>query len=63
VEVFDVTGRKIRTLAHRLGLGAGVQDLVWDGADHLGVPLKRGVYLVRLSAEGRILTRKHVVLR
>jgi flagellar hook capping protein FlgD len=63
VEVFDVAGRAVRTLAARRDFATGTHSLAWDGADRFGVPLKRGVYLIRLSAEGGSLTRKFVVLQ
>jgi len=62
VEVFDVAGRAVRTLAAREDFAPGTHTLAWDGTDRSGVPLKRGVYLVRLSTEGESLTRKFVVL-
>lgn len=47
--VFDVTGRKVRTLASGVFL-AGEQDVVWDGVDARGRAVPSGVYLVRLDA-------------
>jgi flagellar hook capping protein FlgD len=61
ITVFDVMGRAVRTIAERRELPAGSHAFAWDGADDSGTPLKQGVYLVRLSSQGRSVTRKHVV--
>jgi hypothetical protein len=63
LEVFDPAGRRVRTLVARQELGAGPHSFTWDGADQAGVPLRHGVYLVRLRGEGESLTRKLVVLK
>ncbi|MBC7185804.1 MAG: T9SS type A sorting domain-containing protein [Calditrichaeota bacterium] len=50
VEVYDVAGRKVRTLAE--GLQAdGWHQLRWDGRDARGVPLPAGVYFCRLKSK------------
>ncbi len=57
VSVYDVAGRKLRTLADRL-FPAGEQTPVWDGADDTGRKVSRGVYFVRSSTQpsaGRII--------
>jgi hypothetical protein len=46
IEVFDVTGRRIRTLAGDLGQGVGV--LSWDGLDEAGRAAPAGTYFYRL---------------
>ena len=55
--VYDVGGRRVRTLADRV-FAAGEHALVWDGTDDAGTQLARGVYFVRSSNEkaaGRII--------
>jgi hypothetical protein len=57
VVVYDVVGRKIRTLADRF-FPAGEQELRWDGTDDAGKKVGRGVYFVRSSTQvgtGRII--------
>ena len=46
VEVLDVTGRHVRTLAHGMS-AAGPRTLRWDGRDETGRTLPAGLYLVR----------------
>ncbi|MGH7729688.1 MAG: FlgD immunoglobulin-like domain containing protein, partial [Candidatus Eiseniibacteriota bacterium] len=62
LEVFDVAGRRVRTLVARQDLGAGPHRVTWDGADDAGTPIRHGVYLARLSGERESLTRKLIVL-
>lgn len=60
--VHDVQGRRVRTLAHG-GMSAGEHRVAWDGRGEDGVAASAGVYLVRLEAEGRVLSRKVVRVR
>jgi flagellar hook assembly protein FlgD len=50
--VYDLAGRRLRTL-HLGPLARGLTTLSWDGRDERGGALAAGVYLLRLSAEGR----------
>jgi flagellar hook assembly protein FlgD len=57
IGIYDVTGRKIRSLADRV-FPAGEQVLRWDGTDDAGAKVARGVYFVRSSTQpnaGRII--------
>jgi hypothetical protein len=51
VDLFDLSGRRVRTLADR-DLPAGITVLPWDGRDDSGVSMPRGLYFVRLAAPG-----------
>jgi hypothetical protein len=48
VDVFDGTGRLVRTLADRM-FGAGEHRLAWDRCNTRGRQVGAGIYLVRLS--------------
>jgi hypothetical protein len=57
IGIYDVTGRKVRSLADRI-FPAGEQELRWDGTDDAGNKVARGVYFVRSSTQanaGRII--------
>jgi len=57
VNIYDVAGRRVRTLADRV-FPAGEQELQWDGTDDAGNKVGRGVYFVRSSTQrgaGRII--------
>jgi hypothetical protein len=62
VTVFDVTGKKVSVLAdgHK---GAGEGSVVWDGRDETGREVAAGVYLYRMEIEGRILSKKLMLVR
>jgi hypothetical protein len=60
--VYDVAGRVVRVLADDV-MEAGTKRLVWDGRDSKGEAASSGVYFYRLSAGGRTLTKKTVLVR
>ena len=64
VRVFDVSGRRVRTLADRR-FTAGRHTLTWDGADDQGRQVPRGVYFTQARYVDRGVTeaRKLTVLR
>ena len=60
LRVFDVSGRRIRTLA-RGWRPAGPHQIEWDRTDDSGARVGRGVYFYRLETAGRTLARKLVI--
>ena len=62
VQVYDVTGRLIRTLVAE-ELPAGTHCVTWDGRDDHGRPCASGVYLSRASCGIDTDVRKLVLLR
>lgn len=64
VHVFDVTGRRVRSLPPRAGASGPVEGVVsWDGRDADGHAVMPGVYFVRLQAGTEGVTRKLVRIR
>jgi gingipain R len=62
LNVYDVAGRRVRTLID----GAeepGAHMLVWDGRDEAGNALQAGTYFCRLVAGDRTLAQRVVVLK
>jgi hypothetical protein len=57
LQVFDVTGRLVRTLAAR-SMEAGEHQIRWEGESNFGGRLSTGVYFLRLNTEEGISTRK-----
>lgn len=51
VEIFDLSGRRVRTLLART-LDAGTTRLGWDGRDDVGRPTPAGLYFARVAAGG-----------
>jgi len=64
IDLHDVAGRRVRTLADRV-FRAGEHTLTWDGAADDGTRAARGVYFLRMAVEGdsRELMGRVVVLR
>jgi M6 family metalloprotease-like protein len=62
LEVFDILGRRVRTVEDR-NLGRGRYSQVWDGRDDHGRQLGSGVYLIRLGAGQVRIARRAVLLR
>jgi len=60
--VYDVTGRRVRTLVDGPSL-PGQQTAIWDGRDDSGAAVSSGVYLYRLEAAGFRAERKMVLLK
>jgi hypothetical protein len=61
VEVFDLAGRRVRSLAER-PFTAGTTPLDWDLVDGSGRRVAAGVYLVRVVTARATVTRRLVVL-
>ncbi len=64
LDVFDIRGRLVRSLAGGVAGTAGLIRIVhWDGADDRGVPLGGGVYMIRLQTIRSRLSSKVTLLR
>ena len=60
--VYDARGRFVRSLADGELVASGPQAVQWDGRDAAERPMPAGVYFYRLTAEGRTLTGRMVLL-
>ena len=61
LQVFDASGRLMR--AFDRGFTAGLNEVVWDGADAHGRRASAGVYFYRLDAGRLAFTRKMILVR
>jgi FlgD Ig-like domain len=57
--VFDLTGRKVRTLAPTVT----TRSVRWDGTDDSGRPVSAGVYVFRLSTAAGVETQRASLVR
>ncbi len=62
IEIFDLTGRKIKTLVNRIET-AGSHMIHWQIKDDRGAKVTSGVYFCRLEAGKYIATRKILIAR
>jgi hypothetical protein len=64
LEIFDLRGRKLRTLIDGAVYEPGSRDTAsWDGRTARGAPVPAGIYFCRLSADGRTESRKMTLAR
>jgi hypothetical protein len=60
--IFDLTGKKIKTLAKGLH-SAGSHQLQWQGYSDAGTVVPSGVYFYQIKVGARVHTRKMILLR
>lgn len=63
LRIYDVTGRRVRTLAAGRELTPGSHALEWNGRDDAGAVLDAGLYFCRLETETASETRRMVFAR
>jgi hypothetical protein len=61
IELFDVTGRRVRTLTDSR-VDAGRYQVTWDGFDSEGNAVRPGVLFLRMVSGDFVVTRKIVIL-
>lgn len=62
LEIFDITGKKVRTLA-KGEFSPGVHRFNWNGRDHSGRRVVSGVYFSRLSRGNQTVVRRMLLVR
>ena len=62
LDVFDITGRKVRTLFNGL-LDTGSYTFKWDGRNEIGNAVASGIYLYRLGVADQFQTGKMALIR
>ncbi len=63
LSVYDITGRRVRTLLRGGVLDPGRHEAVWDGRDDAGSRVGAGLFFCRLDAGARNETRRVVRIR
>ncbi len=62
IELFDITGRLVRTLADG-PMAAGTYSVTFDGRSSSGNQLATGVYFYRLQADSFVATKKMLLMK
>lgn len=62
ITVFDVCGRRVKTLAHR-PISAGDYHLTWDGTDRHGQAACSGIYFLRITSRNHRSIQKIILVR
>lgn len=60
--LYNIKGQKVRTLFAG-EKAAGVHSLVFDGRDEKGQSVSSGIYLMRMTADGKSFSRKMTLLK
>lgn len=63
IEIFNITGQRVKVLIHHNNMSAGSWRSIWNGTDERGHAVAAGVYLVHLQADGYTETRKVVLVK
>jgi hypothetical protein len=61
--VYDVAGKLVRTPVDENKPAGVLHEVTWDGLDDHGQSVATGVYFCRLTANGRSITKKMVLLK
>ncbi|MCK4696300.1 MAG: T9SS type A sorting domain-containing protein, partial [Candidatus Cloacimonetes bacterium] len=52
LSIYNIKGQKVKTLVNEV-LSAGEHSIIWDGNDYSGKPVGSGIYLYKLSVNGK----------
>ncbi len=63
IDIFDIAGRKVRSLVDGKDYSKGNFSVVWDGLSDFGNELPSGVYMVNAKAPGTSGTSRIVLLK
>jgi hypothetical protein len=61
--IYDITGRKVRTLVNDMSVAAGYKKIVWNGRDDFGNGVSTGMYIYRLTAGDFVDVKKMTFLK
>jgi len=63
LEIYNVKGQKVRTLANNSQYPSGIHHLVWNGRDDHNAPVSSGVYFYKLNTAGKSITKKMLMMK
>jgi len=63
LDIYDVSGRLVRSLERGVQRPAGAHAVMWDGKDSAGRTVQSGVFFYRLVAGSRVQTGKMALLK
>lgn len=63
IEIYNITGQRIKTLIDNGSMPAGSWSSIWDGTDESNKEVAAGVYMVHLQTDGYSETSKVVLLK
>jgi hypothetical protein len=63
IDIFDIRGRRVRSLLTDAGLETGRHQIEWNGLDDTSRPLPSGVYFCRLSTNDREIRKRMMLIK
>ncbi|HCV43330.1 MAG TPA: hypothetical protein DGH68_07585 [Bacteroidetes bacterium] len=63
LEIFNILGQKVKTLADNKVYEGGVQSEMWDGKNAQGTVVPSGTYFSRLTTPGGVFMRKMMLMK
>ena len=63
IEIFNITGQRIKLLIDNGQMQAGTWNSIWDGTDESDQAVAAGVYIIRFQADGYTETSKVVLIK
>lgn len=63
LQVYDLSGRLVRTLADQVAFGPGRHEILWEGRDDTGREVAAGVYCYRLRAGDYSMTMRMTLVK
>jgi len=61
--VYDVMGRKVKTIIEHRNQTEGYYNVIWDGKNEKGIKVDSGIYFYRLKVDDEEEARKFILLR
>ena len=63
LNIYDILGRKVRSLLQWENFSSGHHQILWDGKDELGIPVSAGIYIYRFSTKEFSKSQKIILIR
>ena len=60
--IYDILGREVVQLVNKT-LDAGYHTTMWNGQDHLGLPVSAGIYFFQIQSNDFVNTQKMILLK
>ena len=62
LSIYNVVGKKVKTIVNK-NESAGRKVTAWYGVDDAGNSLSAGMYFYRLTAGGKVFTKKMILMK
>jgi hypothetical protein len=62
IEIYDLSGRLVRSFSLFSSHSSLVRSVSWDGTDKYGKPLPNGVYFCKLKSGSRVLSKEKIIM-